>query len=204
MKCNDERVNGNQERRGPAAGPVRQMYADGDSGFVADDLGGMPPPGQVIGQENVARIEGPLAAVAEADLSLSFQKDDILATQRGVPVRWPPGGHAAELGPGGGAHRGQLEIGHLLVGQFQLLEVGLPILSGVDPDHLHRNSPRWIRASAVGYPPSDAGREKSPGVADWAGAIVTTGPRGVNLGAKLASLCTIEIRDSNHILPTRC
>ena len=102
------------------------------------DRRGMPASGEVIGQRHVTGPEDPLGSVAQTDLDLPFQGDDILAARGRVPVEEIPRLVAAEMDVLGVLNRRPLCRGYLLVGEVNLFKMGLAVVSGADADYLHR------------------------------------------------------------------
>ena len=97
----------------------------------------MAAAGQVFTQLNIAHVENALGAVAQADLHLPLQGDDVLTPGRGVKIHQLGGLQAAELDADGFLQLCPQGVAHLLKRQLHILNMGLAVLTRINPDNLH-------------------------------------------------------------------
>src|SRR5215510_8438738 len=118
---------------------VCQRDRSRQAGLSAHDAGRVPLARQVFRQGYVPRTIAMLGAVAEADLDFTRQSDHELPARRVVPVR-----EVAGLGRPEHYALGVLQGRELRMrGGVELLDVGLAILAGVQPNHVaHAGPPR--------------------------------------------------------------
>ena len=101
----------------------------------------MAPAGGVIDQKNIAGTEAPLGSVADLDLTLPGQVDDILPSGRAMPVVKITGRRVAEDDALPGLESFDLHL--------DLVEMRLAVRSGVDSGNFHGSA--LIENSAVKY-----------------------------------------------------
>src|SRR5512145_2453684 len=105
----------------------------GEARLVAVDARGVPPPGGVLHEPRVAGAEDVLGSVAEPDLELTGKDDHELAPRGGMPVDEVADRALAERDLGGREPLGPRGRPR----QINWLNVGLPVLAGVEPECLH-------------------------------------------------------------------
>ena len=95
----------------------------------------MTLPGEVVGQQHIARPEASFDAAADADFHLAGQGDNILAAGGVVPVGEVSGLGAAEVDAGRYLHPA---VEHAVGGQVKILKMRLAVVASVDADEHKR------------------------------------------------------------------
>src|SRR5262245_23381681 len=147
--------------RRPMGGRPRSLDRDEDAvaHLAVDGLGQVPLAPGVLDEDDLARADAALLAVARGDLHAGVEVDDVLAPGRGVPVEVVVGRDLAEDHARGGQLRGQapaarrLRVLHVQVSPVRFtLCVCVEIVDphGLLPD---RNAGRPLQERRVGLEP---------------------------------------------------
>src|SRR2546425_6355380 len=118
---------------GPPLLSVGQRDGNRQSRLIADHARRVAFAREVFGQSHVTGTVAMHGAVAQADLDFAGQGDDELPARRVVPVGEVAGLRRAEHDALGRLHGRQLRVR----GEIQLVDVGLAVFPGIEPNHVH-------------------------------------------------------------------
>ena len=106
--------------------------------LAADHPRDVAMPGGIVREHDVTRPEAPYRAVADFDLYLSGEGNDVLAPRRVVIIAQMSRGRAAKENPMRRLERGNLHMADQVKFDFELFEMRFVVRSGVKSNDLHQ------------------------------------------------------------------
>ena len=106
--------------------------------LAADHPRDVAMPGGIVCEHDVTRPEAPYRAVADFDLYLSGEGNDVLAPRRVVIIAQMSRGRAAKENPMRRLERGNLHMADQVKFDFELFEMRFVVRSGVKSNDLHQ------------------------------------------------------------------